>query len=157
MTQEEFETALAAMVRILTDLPINAVASYGELSAAAGFSVQAKFKALYLAREQVERETGLRFSTERGLGVKKLDGPAVAGIGQRARRSIARRARKAGDRLATHRYNLERTDQQKIDIERSILGAAEAAARAKAKQVEPTVKLGPVLPDRIFDLLRGDQ
>lgn len=150
----ETEIEVERLASVLTDLPISAIATYSELSRAVGYDVQERPFTLMKARDIVERETGLRLSTVKREGVKKLDAAAIAGIGAEARKSIARRAKRQAKRLAGLSYNdIDRTTQQRIDAERSLLGAISATARADVRKVEAETSTGPVVAARVFDMM----
>lgn len=153
-TNPETEIEVERLSHILAELPIRAVASYEELSQAVGYSVQEKPFALIKARERVETQTGLRFSTVRGEGVKKLDGSSVVGIGAEARKSIARRAKQQAKRLSGLKYNdIDAPTQARIDAERSLLGAISSTARTKVEKVVEHTSTGPIVAAKIFDLM----
>lgn len=153
-TNPETELEIDAIARVLIELPIRQVATYDALSEAVGYDVRAKRFALMKARNRVEAQTGLRFSTVHGEGVKKLDAAAVAGIGADARKAIARKAKTQSARLTGLRYNdIDPKAQQRIDVERSLLGAISAAAKTPVERIEGAVSTGPVVASKVFDLL----
>jgi hypothetical protein len=150
-TSAEFELQVERIALVLAALPIRGTASYSELSAAAGQDVQRFRFALIEARKRVEKATGLRLETVREIGIKKLDGEAVKGIGQRARGSIARKAKRQGERLAGLKYNdLTAADRLRLDAERSVLGAIEMAARVDIRRTEKRVASGPIPAAKLF-------
>lgn len=142
------------LAKVLNDTPIRGMATYAELSAAVGYNVQEKPFSLMKARRRVEGETGLRFSTVKGEGVKKLDGAAVAAIGAQARKSIAKKARRQAGRLTGLKYNdIDAAGQRRIDAERSLLGAISATAKADVAKIEEQTNTGPLVATRVFDVL----
>lgn len=153
-TNPETEIEVERLTKVLSNLPIRSIASYAELSQAVGYDVQERPFTLMKARERVEKQTGLRFATVKGEGVKKLDGASVAGIGAAARKVIARRAKRQAARLTGLSYNdIDASSQQRIDAERSLLGAISATAKADIAKVEQEARTGPVVAARIFDLM----
>lgn len=150
----EKEIEVDSLANALLELPIRQVISYAALSEIVGYNIQRKPFALMKARQRVEAQTGMRFGTVKGEGVKKLDGASVAGIGANARRSIAKRAKRQAARLTGLRYNdIDAKTQARIDAERSLLGAISAAARAEVERVEEHTKTGPVVAAKVFDLM----
>lgn len=150
----ETEIEIERLAKVLLDLPIRSVATYSQLSLAVGYDVQRKPFALMKARKRVETETGLRLGTVKGEGIKKLDAEAVAGIGANARRSIAKKARRQAARLTGLSYNdIDAGTRQRIDAERSLLGAISATANADVKQIEGKTGTGPVVPALIFEAM----
>lgn len=153
-TSPETQIEIEALSAILEALPINAIASYDQLSEAVGYRVNETPFALMKARKNLEERTGLRFGTVRGEGVKKLSSDAVAGIGADARKAIARKAARQAKRLTGLRYNdIEGGMQSRIDAERSLLGAIAATAKADVKQVEKLTPTAPVVPFKIFEMM----
>jgi hypothetical protein len=154
-TNPEIQIEVERLSAILRETPIGAVASYDALSGSVGYSVQLKPFSLLRARKVVEEETGMRFATIRGEGVKKLEASAIPGIGASARRSVARKAKRHAARLAGLSYNdIEAPIQARIDAERSLLGAISAAARADVETVQKETRTGPIVAMRMFDMLR---
>lgn len=153
-TNPERQIEIELLAKALHDLPIRETASYEALSSIAGYSVQARPFALIKARKKVEAETGLRFETVNRIGVKKLDGASVPGIGARARKTIARKAKRQAERLCGLKYNdIDKDTQARIDAERSLLGAISATAKADAQKVTEHTQTGPVVAARLFELL----
>lgn len=153
-TNPELEIEVDTLSTVLKALPMGGVASYASLSEAVGYPVQKKIFALMKARKKVEDETGLRFATVRGEGVKLLPADAIAGIGASVRKGIARKAKRQAARLTGLRYNnIEKGEQARIDAERSLLGAISATARTNVSEVEKQTQTGPVVAARIFDMM----
>lgn len=153
-TNPERQIRIERLAKVLRDLPIRATATYDDLSAALGDNVRADWIALIRARELVEKETGMRFATVRGAGVKKLDAASIPGIGEEARAQIARRARRKHKQLTGLKYNdIDAPLQTRIDAERSLLGAIAATAKAKAEKVIEHTTTGPIIAARVFELV----
>lgn len=153
-TNPERQIKIERLAKALRDLPIRAIATYADLSAQLGEDVRTERLALMRARDLVEKETGMRFATVHGEGVKKLDAAAIPGIGEEARAQIARRARRKHAKLTGLKYNdIDPALQTRIDAERSLLGAIAATARAKAEQVIEHTATGPIIATRVFDLV----
>jgi len=153
-TNPEIEIEVEKVSEILKALPIDGMASYTLLSEVVGYNITKRPFVLMKARRLVEKETGLRFGTVRAEGVKKLDGNAVAGIGAAVRQGIARKAKVHASRLAGLRYNdIAPESRQRIDAERSLLGAIAATAKADVKRVEREAVTGPVVAAKIFEMM----
>lgn len=153
-TNPETEIEIERLEAALSNLPIREVITYSQLSEAVGYDVQDKPFALIKARQRVEEKTGMRLGTVRGEGIKKLDGEAIVGIGVAARKSIARRAKRQAARLTNLSYNdIDGKTQQRIDAERSLLGAISSAATANVSKIEPIAATGPAVSARVFEAL----
>lgn len=153
-TRPETQIEIDRLCAMLTALPIREIASYIELSDKVGYSVQRHALALIKARTRVEEETGMRFETVRGEGVRKIDGAAVASIGAAARVSISKRAKRQSARLTGLRYNdIDATTQAQIDAERSLLGAISTIAKTNVDAIEKETATGPIVASRIFDMM----
>lgn len=154
VSNPETEIEVEALLRILSDLPLRETAPYEQLSEAVGYSVQERPFALMKARKRFEESSGLRLGTVKGEGVRKLDATAIVGIGADARRKIARKAKAQAARLSGLKYNdIDRGTQQRIDAERSLLGAISSAAKANVDKVEQETATGPIVAARVFDLM----
>lgn len=154
-TNPEITIEVELLAAILRGLGPDQLATYVELSAAVGYSIQDRPFPLFKARKVVERETGLRFSTVRGEGVKKLPADALAGIGAFARKRISRHARRQAERLTGLRYNdVSAPLQSRIDAERSLLAAISAVAGASHEPITQNTSTGPIVAARVFDLIR---
>ncbi len=153
-TSPDRQIRIERLTRYLRDLPIRAVATYDDLSAHLGEDVKADRLALIRARKVAEQETGMRFATVHGEGVKKLDAASIPGIGEEVRKGIARKARRQSERLVGLKYNdIDGPMQARIDAERSILGAIAATARVSPEKVEQHTSTGPIVPARIFQTI----
>ena len=152
-TSPDRQIRIERLAKFLRDLPIREVATYEALSDHLGEDVKSDRIALIRARKVAERETGMRFATVHGEGVKKLDAAAIPGIGEEVRKGIARKARRQSERLVGLKYNdIDGPMQARIDAERSILGAIAATANVKAEKVEIHTSTGPIVPSRIFQV-----
>lgn len=160
-TDPERALKIDILAAALRDLPMEGILSYEELGdlIAEDLTIAGHTDRLSLvrAKARVERESGFCFETVRKVGLKKLSGSSLSGIGVTARRKIARKAAKEGKRLASARYNLSSGDQAKVDAERSLLGAICVAAKAEIEPVQKMAVTGPMVAHKVFDLFRKEE
>lgn len=153
-TNPETAIEVEKLAAVLRDLAPREVVTYDTLSKAVGYPVQRRRLALIKARDLVEAESGMRFTTVHATGVKKLGAEELPGIGAVARATIARKAKRQAKRLTGLRYNdVDRARQVRIDAERSLLGAISATARTRPEKVEPHVSTGPTVAARVFEVV----
>ena len=90
-----------------------------------------------------------------GVGVKKLAGADVVGIGKDARKKIGKIAKHQAARLTGLQYNdISPEAQKRIDAERSLLGAISmASAMPAARTIEKHISTGPEAARTVLDLL----
>lgn len=156
-TSPEMEIRVERIIRMLAELPLGATLTYKELSEAVGNGGTERI-ALIKARSKFERETGIRLATVRSVGIKKLSGEDIAGIGVEARRAIGKKAKKQSKRLTGLRYNdIGQADQSRIDAERSLLAAIASISGAEPKKLEEGTRTGPMLPAQVFTALKKDE
>jgi hypothetical protein len=150
-TQIEKET----VTRLLKALPMGDVLTYAKISEELGYDVTKKRYVLMSAQTAVEKDTGFRFATVFGVGVKFLPSDAIAGIGIDARKSLGKKARRHAKRLAGLKYNgIDRTQQQRIDVERSLLGAIASIASEGEKKLATGCQTGPLVASKVFDMMQ---
>lgn len=141
------EIAVEKIAALLAALGVGEILSYADASKAAGLDLRSAARWLLLrARANVEKERpDVRFTTERGQGVRRLAADEIPGIGAAARRSIRRKARIGYRRLADQKMNLSPQDQARVDLERSILGAVITVSRdATLKKAATGERTGPL-------------
>lgn len=113
---------------LLLALPAGETLTYQRISEAIGRNCrQGKGYTMISAREAAEKETGARFGTIAGHGIKRLQAHEISGIGASTRKRINRAAGKAFRRLSTTAYNdITDEDRNRINAEKSLLGAIAA-------------------------------
>lgn len=151
----ELAIEVELIATILAEIPIGSTASYDAISRAINRPVQERRHALEKAVRMIEERDGTRFATVRGLGVRKLAGADVAGIGAFARQKIARTAKRTSRRLSGLRYNdVPPESRARIDAERSLLAAiASAAADESIAKVEANTTTGPIAATAALGLI----
>ena len=155
-TNPETAIEVDAVSNMLTQLPMTEILSYASIGEALGYDCQRKPFSVFKARKKAEAETGLRFETVRGVGIRKIDSAAVVGIGAAARRRIARHAKYQAIRLTGLKYNdIAPEIRSRIDAERSLLGAISATARASTENIASHTSTGPVVPARVFEMIKS--
>jgi hypothetical protein len=153
-TNPERQIEIKKLAAILADVPVRGIATYADLSNAVGYSVQNRPFALMKARTKAEKDSGMRFETVRDIGIKKLDGESVHGIGTAARKHIGRHARRQSKRLTGLKYNdIGKDRQARIDVERSLLSAVAVVASAKPQKLEEHAQTGPVAAQKVLETL----
>lgn len=153
-TKPEIEIEVETLVKCLAELPIDAVLSYEDIVQALGYDPRdERHYVLTRARQRAEK-SGFRFETVHRIGIKKMSGEAIAGIGARARRKIGKVARRQSERLTNLSYNVTGEQRAKIDAERSVLGAISAVTSMPITKIEPVATTGPIVAHRIFDMLK---
>ena len=157
-TNPERQVEIKQLADMLADVPVRGIVTYAQLSDAAGHSVQDRPFALMKARNKAEKESGMRFETVRDIGIKKLDGESVHGIGIAARKHIERHAKRQSKRLAGLKYNdIGKERQARIDVERSLLGAVASMAAAKPEKLEKHAQTGPMVARKVLEALSGEE
>jgi hypothetical protein len=133
-SRPELQIEIERLASALRDMSVGDTVSYARLKQVVGCDY--KPWSLIKARHIVEDETGFRLSTVHGVGVKKLSGADVVGIGKEARSRIGKIARRQSRRLTGLNYNDVSPEQQRtIDMERSLLGAISAVASGSSATV----------------------
>lgn len=151
-TNPETQIEIEKLSTILRNLGPDGLATYADLSTAAGYAVQRKPFPLIRARKLVEDETGIRFETVARAGVKRLSADALPGIGISARARVARLARRQAARLTGLKYNdITAPIQARLDAERSLLGAISAVSKAQAEKIAANTTTGPIIAAKIFE------
>jgi hypothetical protein len=141
---------IAALSQVLSELSMDAIADYVLLADVAKCPIDASSYSLIQARRHVERRTGMRFETVRGLGIRKMTSTEVPRIGEQARRSIGRKARRQGRRLTHLSYNLGGSTTRQVDAERSLLGAISTLASTPRERVEAPPQTAPTVAERVL-------
>ena len=145
-------TELSAETRAVADLlaatPVDAGVTMAELSQAIGRDITKCRHVIAAARRVAMRESGAVFSSERGVGYRRLSPDrASLVLGPGARKHIRRTARHAQRGLiaATSRSNdLPPETQRRISAEISVLGLVEHLSRDKVMVPADDASLKPM-------------
>lgn len=156
-TNPETAVVIEVIRRKLEALPLGGTIPYSALSEAAGVQLLPRKRHLIAAAiKRLERDTDARFSSVAGVGIKRLDAEAFAGIGDDAVTKTRRVAKRAIARLTT-RNNLPPDLDRKLSLQRAHLGAIAHFARPSAARIMETTteKAGPVDLTATIKLLGG--
>jgi hypothetical protein len=134
--QPMFDTDISPRVRALADhlatASVGQTLTWPHLSAVAGADVTQHRHILYSAFKIAQRESGAVFSTERGVGCRRLAADEMHHVGKRARDHIRRTARRSVKAIiAGVRGANDITDEAKLkaNAELASLGLIEHMAR----------------------------
>ena len=144
-TSPQTQIEIERLTEALRSVSTGQMVSYKELTSAIGRDVQKQARlSLIQARKRLEDEDGsYRFETVFGLGVKRLTGAEVAGIGGATRKKIRRSATRGFERLSDLKMNdISDVDRRKIDLERALLGAIESTASDKTARKTDAATVG---------------
>lgn len=157
-TNPEMQIEVEKLTRALSELGPEQMLPYADMSRMLGYDIKDKPWVLMRAKKRVEKDSGLRLSTVRGEGVKKLSAEGLPGIGMVARSRIGRIAKHNANRLSELRYNdIDSRLQARVDAERSLLGAIGAVASTKGDHVASITKTGPIVAAAVFDYVRPNR
>jgi len=156
-TNPENEIEIETLAKALAELGPEGMLSYRQMSDLVGFDIQHNRRYILVrAREKVEEETGLRFETVIGEGVRPLGKEELRGMGMSARRRIGRISKRVVARLTNLKgYNdIDSRDQAGLDAERSLHGAIREIASTQNNHIASLTKRGPIVVAAVFDYIR---
>lgn len=143
--------------RLLWEVPVGEVASYGDLSAAIGRDVQRKARhILNSAVRRVLREKQVVFAAVNGVGLKRLSDVGVLGVGAQAVTAIGRKSRRTVKKLACAQYEaLSKPEQTVHNVLVSQLGVlahitsagTQKKLEAKIDQAQKKLPVGKMLDE----------
>jgi hypothetical protein len=147
-SRPENQASISALVIALKAVSVGGILRYDDASKLVGADVRNGSRYLLSrAREIVEKETGTRFGTVTGEGVKRLDTAAVLGIGAGARRHIRRTASKTAKRLTGIAYNdLTGEQRKRLNAEAATFGAVALLATERSVTTTEKATQDTVLP-----------
>lgn len=153
-TNPEMILKVEALVSLLRSASIGETIDHARIKAIVG--EDSYYALLQRARKVAEDDGVAKYAIVRGVGVKRIAITEYAGIGSEARKSLGRKARRAFKRLSNIKTNeIEPAVRQRIDAERSVLGAIAVMAQdTSIAKVEPHTQTGPQVASRLFDLFR---
>lgn len=146
-TDLTLSTETEILLRALKAVPLGSTITYRDLSAAIGRSVTAEARnKLASARAIALRDNGIGFTSERGVGLRRITVEEAPGMGAVARgriRSTARRASAAIRSVVAASNGASPEAARRISSEIAVLGLiAEAASEPMQKAFESD---GPVM------------
>lgn len=140
----EVQAEIAKLVPLLQALSVNGILAYENASKAIGRDVRREARySLLRARQQVEKDDGVRFAVITNVGIKRLSADDVPAIGSYAIKHLHRTAKTAVKRLSDLRaYNdMQPEDRLRIAGMRLVAShVAEKTERKAVKEVEDSVR-----------------
>jgi hypothetical protein len=155
MLNTDISPAVARLVELLCASSPQQVLTYQELSAAAGRSVLGARHLIASAKRICERDHGVVFGTERGVGVKRLAVDEIVNVGNRARahiRSTARHAHRTIVRGTQGLNDLSPDQQRRQNAELTALALIEHVSTDRSVASRPDID--DLRPESVADLGR---